>query len=161
MEHIAAWAPHLDAAEEAAAVEEAQARSAVPAPAFRGARELLGLRERVAVVTSATLPLARARLGGAGLGLPSVLVTPEAVERGKPAPDPYLEAARRLGVDPADCLVVEDSPAGVASGRAAGAQVAAVTTTHEAGDLAAADAVFSGLPELLAAVGGSADAPAS
>jgi sugar-phosphatase len=154
VEHVAAWAPLLDASEEAAAIEAAQVELDVPAPAFDGARELLELLPgRVAVVTSATLPLAHARLGRAGLPVPEVLVTPEAVQRGKPAPDPYLEAARRLGVDPADCLVVEDAPAGVAAGIAAGAQVVAVTTTHEAAELAAADEVFGGLREVLQALG--------
>ncbi|GAB3470364.1 HAD family hydrolase [Kineococcus endophyticus] len=55
----------------------------------------------------------------------SVVVAGDEVERGKPAPDPYLRAAELLGVDPADCVVVEDSPTGVASGEAAGAHVLA------------------------------------
>ena len=66
-----------------------------------------------AVATSATRPLALARLEAAGLPVPEVLVTADDVERGKPAPDPYAEAAARLGLDPADCVVLEDSPAGV------------------------------------------------
>jgi HAD superfamily hydrolase (TIGR01509 family) len=55
----------------------------------------------------------------------TVVVAGDEVERGKPAPDPYLRAAQLLGVDPADCVVVEDSPTGVASGEAAGAHVLA------------------------------------
>ena len=78
-----------------------------------------------AVVTSADVPLARARLGAAGID-PPLLVTCEDVARGKPAPDPYLLAAARLGVRPERCLVVEDAPSGVASGRAAGMVVAGV-----------------------------------
>ena len=66
----------------------------------------------------------------AGLRCPDVLVTSDQVARGKPAPDPYLLAAERLGVDPAACLVVEDAPAGIAAGRAAGMTVWAVATTH-------------------------------
>ena len=63
----------------------------------------------------------RARASAAaGLPVPDVLVTADQVARGKPAPDPYLLAAERLGVDPADCLVLEDAPGGVAAGRAAG-----------------------------------------
>ena len=85
----------------------------------------------VAIATSCALPLARARLAAAGLAAPAVLVTADQVARGKPAPDPYLLAAERLGVDPADCLVLEDAPAGVAAGRAAGMTVWAVATTHE------------------------------
>ncbi len=65
-----------------------------------------------------------------------MLVTSDQVAAGKPAPDSYLLAAERLGLDPADCLVLEDAPAGVAAGRAAGATVWAVTTTHPPGDWA-------------------------
>ena len=80
-----------------------------------------------------------------------MLVTADQVARGKPAPDPYLLAAERLGVDPADCLVLEDAPAGIAAGRAAGMTVWAVTTTHGPGDAAARRTGSPpGLPELLA-----------
>ena len=65
-----------------------------------------------AIATSCTIPLAKARIEAAELVPPSVLVTADDVQRGKPAPDPYLEAAARLGVDPSRCLVVEDAPAG-------------------------------------------------
>ncbi len=96
------------------------------------------------------MPLARARLAAAGLPEPGVLVTADQVARGKPAPDPYLLAAERLGVDPADCLVLEDAPAGIAAGRAAGMTVWAVTTTHGPEDLGAAHRIAAGLPDLLA-----------
>ena len=64
---------------------------------------------------------------------PRVVVTATDVEHGKPAPDPYLLAAQRLGYDPAECLVIEDAPAGFASAKAAGCATLAVTTTtpHE------------------------------
>jgi mannitol-1-/sugar-/sorbitol-6-phosphatase len=73
------------------------------------------------------------------------------VARGKPAPDPYLLGAERLGVDPADCIVLEDAPAGIAAGRAAGMTVWAVATTHAPEQLSAADRVAAALPEHLAA----------
>jgi sugar-phosphatase len=76
-----------------------------------------------AVVTSADTRLARARVGAAGLELP-VLVPRDMVVAGKPDPEGYRLAADFLGVDVADCLVVEDSAVGVAAGRAAGATVA-------------------------------------
>lgn len=104
----------------------------------------------VAIATSCVAPLARARIAAAGLRTPAVVVTADQVERGKPAPDPYLLAAQRLGVDPTDCLVLEDAPAGVAAGKAAGMAVWAVTFTHARCDLTAADHVADGLPELLA-----------
>jgi sugar-phosphatase len=78
-----------------------------------------------------------------------VLITGDLTARGKPYPDPYLAAARALGVSPEDCLVIEDAPAGIAAGRAAGATVWAVTSTHAASELSAADAVAAGLPEVI------------
>ena len=57
------------------------------------------------------------------------MVTGDAVERGKPYPDPYLKAARLLGVDPADCLAIEDSNTGARSAESAGCPVLCVPTT--------------------------------
>jgi mannitol-1-/sugar-/sorbitol-6-phosphatase len=95
----------------------------VPTP---GAPELLAaLRLPWAVVTSADVRLARARLGAAGI-TPPVLVTVEDVRAGKPDPEGYRRAAELLGVAPENCLVVEDAEVGVTAGRAAGAQVAAL-----------------------------------
>ena len=88
---------------------------------------------RNAIATSCTMPLAKARIAAAGLVPPSVLVTADQVEHGKPAPDPFLLAAERLGVAPERCLVVEDAPAGLTAARAAGCyQLAVITTTAEA-----------------------------
>jgi sugar-phosphatase len=86
--------------------------------------------DRVAIVTSCTRPLLAARLAGSGLRTPREIVTVDDVPRGKPHPDPFLLAAQRLGVDPARCLVVEDAPAGLAAGRAAGCATLAVGSTH-------------------------------
>ena len=66
-------------------------------------------------------------------------MTAEDVEHGKPDPQPYLAAAAALGAEPLRCLVVEDAPAGIAAGKAAGAAVLAVTTTFAASELGAAD----------------------
>ena len=123
--------------------------------ACRGAAGMLaGLDGRPwAAVTSGPRRLMTARLAAAGLPEPPVLVTAEDVQRGKPAPDGYLLAARELGVSPAGCVVVEDSPAGVAAGQASGALVVAVTTTHPAETLDAADLVVPGLPEVAQAIG--------
>jgi sugar-phosphatase len=85
-----------------------------------------------AVVTAAPRALAVARLDRCGYPRPPVLVTAEDVARGKPDPEGYLTAAARLGVAPADCLVVEDSPAGVAAGLAAGAAVLAIAAPGSA-----------------------------
>ncbi|MFD5696544.1 MFS transporter [Streptomyces lasiicapitis] len=77
-------------------------------------------RPRAAIVTSSTRAVARARLAAAGLNEPDLMITAEDSARGKPAPDPYLLAAERLGFDPARCLAVEDSATGLSSARAAG-----------------------------------------
>ena len=134
--------------EEAAFIHRAEVAAAGSLTAFPGAREVLAL-PRVAVVTSCDHVLALACMAGAGLEVPEILVTSDMVRAGKPAPDAFLLAAARLGADPADCVVLEDAPAGVAAGRAAGMTVWAVTTTHPAADLRDAHRVASGLPELM------------
>jgi mannitol-1-/sugar-/sorbitol-6-phosphatase len=79
-----------------------------------------------ALVTSADRALATARMGAAGIRMPSLAVTAEDVITGKPDPEGFLAAARRLGVAPADSVVFEDSPAGIAAARAAGMPVVGV-----------------------------------
>ncbi len=87
---------------------------------------------RNAIATSCTMPLAQARIAAAELIAPSVLVTADQVAHGKPAPDPFLLAAERLGVAPERCLVVEDAPAGLTAAAAAGCyRLAVITTTPE------------------------------
>ena len=114
-------------------------------PAVPGAKELVTVlpRDRWAIVTSCGRDLARLRLGSAGFPIPDVMMVAEEVKRGKPAPDGYRLGAKRLGYAPADCVVFEDAPAGVVAGRAAGARVVGVTTTHAAADLPGADATIA------------------
>jgi HAD superfamily hydrolase (TIGR01509 family) len=83
------------------------------------------------------------------------IVTAEDVPLGKPAPDPYLEAARRLGAAPGECVALEDSPPGAASAAAAGMTVYVIPSFEDADFAGAEDRVFSSLadPELLAAIG--------
>ncbi|MGW0496062.1 HAD family hydrolase [Streptomyces sp. NPDC003007] len=102
--------------------------------------------DRWAVVTSATRRLAEARLDAVGI-LPKTLVAADDITRGKPDPEPYLLAARALGVDPAHCVVFEDAPAGLTAGRAAGMTTVALTTTHQARELHA-DLVVENLSAL-------------
>lgn len=87
--------------------------------------------DRWAVVTSATVPLAEARLRAAGVTPPALMITAEQVERGKPDPTGYLLAAKTLGFDIADCLVFEDAEAGIKAGDAAGARVVVVTAAWQ------------------------------
>lgn len=102
--------------------------------------------DRWAVVTSATRRLAEARLDAVGI-LPKTLVAADDITRGKPDPEPYLLGARALGVDPADCVVFEDAPAGLQAGRAAGMRTVALATTHRADELDA-DLVVTDLSAL-------------
>ncbi|GED87266.1 HAD-IA family hydrolase [Streptomyces sp. NPDC091412] len=97
----------------------------IPIP---GAAEFLaGLREVPhALVTSADVALSTARMAAAGLSLPDVRVTAESVGASKPDPEGFLKGAAELGVAPADCVVFEDSGAGIAAGRAAGMRVIGV-----------------------------------
>lgn len=119
------------------------------------AEALASLRNaRNAIATSCTIPLAKARIDAAGLTPPSIMITADDVEHGKPAPDPYLAAARQLGVEPGRCLVVEDAPAGLTSARAAGCATLAVITTT-ARELLDADAVVPDLSYVRFSVDGA------
>lgn len=100
-----------------------------------------------AIATSCTQPLATARIEATGLPAPRVVVTASDVRQGKPHPDPFLLAAQRLGVDPRECLVVEDAPGGLEAARGAGCATLAVTTTTVPADLLA-DAVVGTLAEV-------------
>jgi len=75
------------------------------------------------------------------------IVSGDDVSKGKPDPEGFLLASQRLGVPPADCVVVEDAPEGIAAGKAAGMRCVGVTTTREAGKLAAADLVVDRLDD--------------
>jgi mannitol-1-/sugar-/sorbitol-6-phosphatase len=134
-EIIALLAPGLDAAAESRAIDLRQADDVEGVVALPGAHDLFTGADPVAIVTSCTVPLATARLRAAGLAVPEVLVTPERLSRGKPDPEGYLLAARELGAAPADCVVLEDAPAGVEAGRAAGMHVVGIATTHDPGAL--------------------------
>jgi len=115
--------------------------------ALPGAQQLLEElpRRRWAAVTSGERPLMTARLEAARLPIPDVLICAEDVAAGKPSPEGYLQAAAGLGFDASQCVVVEDAPAGIAAGLAAGAQVLAVTTTHDADQVSSADVIVADL----------------
>lgn len=110
----------------------------------------------LAVASSSNPELIEVVLGAAGLheAIP-VVVSSQEVARGKPAPDVYLEAARRLGVDPSACAAVEDSHNGIRSAEAAGMRVIAIPNPHfppDAEALSHADVVLASIAELTAAV---------
>jgi HAD superfamily hydrolase (TIGR01509 family) len=118
-------------------------------PGVRGLLDALD-RESIprAVVTST--PRENLKLVLESLGLTErfhALVAEEDASKGKPDPEGFLVAARRLGVEPARCIVIEDAPAGLAAAKAAGMRAIGVTTTRPATDLGDADLAVDSLAE--------------
>lgn len=130
-------APHLDPAVERRLLDELLAQEPDGFPPVEGAADLLRSLpdDRWAIVTSGDADSVRERFARALLPLPAVQVYGNDVAQAKPAPDCFALAARRLGVPPSACLVVEDAPAGVQAARAAGCTVVGLTTTHTAAEL--------------------------
>jgi sugar-phosphatase len=144
--------PHADHAAEDREVERreiADVGGVIPLP---GAMELLQALplERWAIVTSCTRPLAGVRIGAAGLPKPKHLVTATDVLRGKPDPEPYVKGAQVLGVPAAECLAIEDAPAVIRAGKAAGARVLALRTSASDAELweAGADWIIDDCSEI-------------
>lgn len=138
------YLPNADHAAENREIERREMQDADGIVTLPGARELLvGLPpDRWTIATSCTRPLAEIRLRAAGLPVPHRIVTSTDVTQGKPHPEPFLKAAAKLGFPPSECVVVEDVPAGVRSGKAAGATVIALRTTFEEAELRGAGADF-------------------
>jgi sugar-phosphatase len=124
--------PGVDPIAEAAWITAAEIEDVADIEAICGAADFLAslAPERWGIVTSAPRALAKARLAAAGLPSTNLLVAAEDVEHGKPAPDPFLLGARKLGVAPADCLVFEDTRTGLQAAAAAGMESIVVTVTH-------------------------------
>nr|WP_321269180.1 sugar phosphatase [uncultured Tolumonas sp.] len=120
--------------------------------ALPGAAQLLerlnALSVPWAIVTSGSVPVAHARHAAGDLATPEIFITAELVARGKPNPDPYLLGAQRLGLKPEECVVVEDAPAGVLSGLAAGCKVIAVNAPDDTLGLDKVDLVLKSLAVL-------------
>ena len=150
IETVRALAPQLNAEEENLRVEQMEIEDKEGVTALPGAARLLTIlpQNRFAIVTSATRPLARARIGYAGLPLPEHLLTANDVTQGKPSPEPYLKGAALLGFEPQDCIVIEDAPAGITSARAAGMQVIALSNTFPVDELAGSTAIVRSLEDL-------------
>lgn len=141
--------PGVDAVEQAEVITRAEIDDVGDVRAVRGAATFLASlpADRWALVTSAPLPLVRARLAAAGLPEPATIVSGHDVGRGKPDPACFLLGAQRLGVRAADCLVFEDAEAGIVAAERAGAEVVAVTAAHPAATATGRTAVldFSGV----------------
>src|SRR5687768_9754317 len=150
IETIQMLAPHLMAADEAAVLAASESQTTDGVFEVPGARELLESlpRHRWAIVTSGIRAVATLRIRHTGLPMPDVLVCADEIERGKPHPEGYLTAAKRLGVVPGRCVVIEDAPAGLAAARAAGMRPIAIQGTYAAAALTEADHVVRRLTDL-------------
>jgi len=149
-ETIRLVAPHLSSKDEYLALETEEILDMEGVRPYSSALELINQLSpnQWAVVTSGTLRVATARLRHVGLPIPDVFITANDVQAGKPEPDGYLLAAKRLNLDPSDCVVVEDAPAGIQAGKSAGMRVIGVTSTLPQATLSQADIVIPHLDEL-------------
>ena len=150
LEVVQLAAPYLDAEAEAKKIEQRGAEDFERVSVMPGVAELLRLlpAERWAVVTSATRYVATTRLRHFNLPLPRVLISADDVIQGKPDPEPYLKAAQLMGMNPAECLVIEDSPAGIRSAHAGGMKVIGVASTFPASELRQADAIVTAIQDI-------------
>jgi sugar-phosphatase len=150
IETVRLLAPGAVADDEVAALAASESTETDGVYEVPGARELLaGLpTDTWAIVTSGIRPVAELRIRHTGLPMPRVLIPADEVRHGKPHPEGYLTAAARLGVDPARCVVVEDTPPGIEAAHAGGMRVIAVASTYPAEALAQADDVVEVLSSL-------------
>jgi mannitol-1-/sugar-/sorbitol-6-phosphatase len=140
-------APRLAAEDEVAALAASESTTTDGVYEVPGARQLveqLPLRGW-AIVTSGIRSVAMLRITHTRLPLPSVIVTADEISRGKPDPEGYLTAARRLGVTPDACIVVEDAPAGLEAARAAGMRSIGISSTYPRDALHAATVCVASL----------------
>jgi sugar-phosphatase len=136
------YLPNADHEAENRVVERAEIEDLAGVVPLPGARELLESlpADRWTIVTSCTRALAEVRLRAAELPAPKLFVTATDVVNGKPHPEPFLKAARILAIAATGCVVVEDAPAGIRAGKAAGGRVIAFPTTSSPDRLAEAGA---------------------
>ena len=147
IEIVQSLRPDIDAQEGLRVIEELELADVADLKVLPGVRTLLDSLPltRWAIVTSATLRLVVGRLKAANLPVPERIITADMVANGKPHPEPYLRGAELLGLQPADCIVIEDAPSGVGAGVAAGSRVLAVLGTHSPEELHAASWIIPSL----------------
>jgi sugar-phosphatase len=166
IETVQLVAPELSADAELAALAASESTTSEGVYEITGARELLELlpAESWGVVTSGIRAVAEFRLRYTRLPVPSVMICADEIARGKPDPEGYLSAAERLGYSGADCIVIEDTPAGIESAHRAGMRVIAIASTYGLQNLREADAVVERLADLSVTLDGDEteiDIPAS
>jgi mannitol-1-/sugar-/sorbitol-6-phosphatase len=147
--------PDIDPQEGLRLIEDLEIEDTEDLRVLAGVPELLKSlpADRWTIVTSATRRLMLARLRIAGLPAPERLIAAEDVVNGKPDPEPYRRGAEILGLAPEDCIVVEDAPAGVSAGLAAGSRVLGVLGTHQAEELTHATWLVPSLRDVIATPG--------
>lgn len=150
IETVEEFAPHLDIHTEVESIANGEATDTDGLKLIEGADTLLNSlpKSNWAIATSGTRETALTRLHYAGLPLPSHLISADDVDKGKPNPDPYLLAAKKINKKPERCVVIEDAPAGVTAAKAAGAYVIAVTTSHVESELLHADIITDSLTSI-------------
>ncbi|MFV2176360.1 HAD-IA family hydrolase [Actinomadura sp. LOL_016] len=155
-DRVADFLPPDRVAEATARLDALEAEGTDGITALPGVLDLLANMNGLpwALVTSMDRGQLAARAAAARVPLPDVVITAEDVRHGKPDPSGYLQAAGRLGAEPSACVVIEDAPAGVAAGRAAGATVLAVTTSHPPETLGEAHRIIEDLTALTPAPDG-------
>jgi mannitol-1-/sugar-/sorbitol-6-phosphatase len=151
-------APHLDAEVETRKIELREA-AATNMAAMPGAVELVNSipKGRWCVVTSGTRFLATTRMRRFGIPIPDILVTADDVKNGKPHPEPYRRGAELLGANPVECIVVEDAPAGIRAGHAAGMRVISLPSTCPAEELSEADVIVTELAMIKVSLDGTGE----
>ncbi len=125
--------PGVDAEAQAAFITQAEIEDVEGIVEIPGAAAFLNSlpADRWAMVTSAPRALALRRMAAAGIAAPAVMITAQDVKAGKPDPAGYLLAAKRLGLEPRDCLIFEDAAVGIQAAEAAGSPLMIITTTHQ------------------------------
>jgi mannitol-1-/sugar-/sorbitol-6-phosphatase len=150
IESVRLLRPDLNDEEELRYIENLEVEDNEGLEILKGVKPILeALPEKYwTVVTSATERLARARMRDGGVSVPARIVTADMVTRGKPDPEPYRRGAELLGLEPEECLVIEDSASGAKSGHAAGCKVLATLFSHSLESLSAADWIVKSLEDV-------------
>jgi sugar-phosphatase len=150
VEIVSSVAPHLQVEDEVYALETEEIVKMEGMKPYPGAKELLSAlpRGKWAIATSGSRRVASARLNYAKLPTPDVFITADDVRAGKPAPDAYLLAANGLNVKPSECVVVEDTAAGIQAGKAAGMRTIGIASTRSEESLRQADVVVAQLADI-------------
>ena len=150
VEIVSIVAPHLAIQDEVYALETKEISGMEGMRAYPGAREILSALppKQWAIATSGSMRVASARVNYARLPTPDVFITADQVAAGKPAPDAFLLAARRLHVSPSDCVVFEDTPAGIQAAKAGGMKAIGIASTHTKEALKLADVVVQHLADI-------------